>query len=185
VQIKRVLPGTDTFRAVKRLYLSAFPENERLSFRRMTLLALLKPSVELLAYYEDDRFCGFSFTVVTKPYLYINFFAADPALRGKGYGHRMAELLQKRFPKTGICEVKIPTENTETYEEDRMRIHFWETVGFDFLDGKYTITNPHGVRYYVGTTDGSFRRDAYRAVFDHLSFGPGALLRTLKRQLQQ
>lgn len=181
--IKRVLPGTDAFRRVKSLYLSGFPEEERLSFFRMTLLALLKPSVRLFAYYENDLFCGFSFTVTTNQYLYISYFAVDPALRGKGYGHRMIALLQERFPQVGICEVKIPLDNTPSYEEDCMRLHFWETAGFRFMGGKYTITNPNEIQYYVGTTDGSFRRDDYRAVFDHLSFGPAALLRTLKRHL--
>ena len=178
--LKRVFPGTAAFREVEKLYCSAFPEEERLPFRRMTMLSLLKPSVDLLAYYEADLFCGFSFTVVTGRYLYINFFAVDPALRGKGYGSRMAALLREKYPKAAVCEVKAPKDSAVDQDPDVKRIRFWEGTGFDFFDGAYTITNPHGVKYLVGTTDGSFDRDAYRSIFDHLSFGPGAQLRILK-----
>ena len=180
MKIKKVFPGTKTFHEVDKLYHTAFPVEERIPFRRMALLSLLRPSVNLLAYYDADTFCGFTFTVTTARYLYINFFAVDPSLRGKGYGSRMADLLQKQYPQAGICEVKSPDAAVPTYQEDLNRMRFWERNGFDFLDGAYPITNPHGVKYLVGTTDGSFDRNAYRAIFDHLSFGPGAQLRLLK-----
>ena len=185
MNMKRILPGTDAFRKFETLYFEAFPEEERLPFRRMVLLSLLKPSVDLFAYYDDQRFCGFSFTVNTRRYLYINFFAVDPSLRGKGCGSRMAALLREKYPATAICEVKAPLEDAATYAEDLQRIRFWERCGFDFLDGRHPSTNPHGVKYLVGTTDGSFDRDAYRAVFDHLSFGPGAQIRILKNMFRK
>lgn len=178
--IKKVFPGTQTFRNVDNLYHSAFPVEERIPFRRMALLSLLRPSVDLLAYYDEGTFCGFSFTVTTPRYLYINFFAVDPSLRGKGYGSQIAALLRKRYPQASLCEVKVPDPALPTYREDILRIRFWERCGFDFLGGAYHITNPHGVKYLVGTTDGSFDREAYRSLFDHLSFGPGAQLRLLK-----
>ena len=185
MRIRNVIPGTQTFREVEKLYHSAFPVEERIPFRRMALLSLLRPSVALLAYYDGDTFCGFSFTVNTRRYLYINFFAVDPTLRGKGYGSRMAALLRERYPQAAICEVKAPDTTLPTHTEDVQRLRFWERNGFDFMDGAYPITNPHGVKYLVGTTDGSFQRDAYRVLFDHLSMGPGAQLRILKNMFRK
>lgn len=185
MRIQCALPGSETFRKIEALYYASFPEEERISFGRITLLAVLKPSVELLAYYEDDRFCGFSFSVTTDRYLYINFFAVEPEQRGQGIGKKMLELLRQRHPQPVVCDVKAPVPDSETYLSDAYRVHFWEHNGLDFFDNQYTVTNSHGIKYLICATEAPFDRDAYWAVFDHLSFGPGAMLRILKRALKK
>ena len=181
MRIQYAVPGSEAFRKIENLYYASFPEEERLPFKRMSLLAALKPAVELLAYYEDDLFCGFSFSVTTERYLYINFFAVDSALRGQGIGKKMLELLRQRHPQTVVCDVKAPDPDSPTYVTDTNRVHFWKHNGLNFFDNQYTVTNAHGVKYLICATEGPFDRDAYWAVFDHLSFGPGAMLRILKR----
>lgn len=182
MEIRSVFPGTKAAKETELLYLESFPPEEQLPFLRMVMLSLLKPSVDLLAFYEHGEFCGFSFTVHTARYLYINFFAVVPALRNQGYGARMLATLQRRFPSAVLCEAKAPQADTPDFAQNARRIAFWEQQGFSFFDGQYTITNAHGVTYWVGTTDGIFDRAAYRSIFDHLSFGPTALLRTLKQK---
>lgn len=185
MKIQKVIPGTKTFRSVKELYDTAFPAEEQLPFSRMALLSVLKPSVELLAYYDGDTFCGFSFAVCTGRYLYINFFAVVSQLRSHGYGARMLECLRKRHPLAAVCDAKAPEQQNDTYATDLRRVQFWERNGFDFFGGQYPITNPCGVKYLVGATEAPFDRQAYRAIFDHLSFGPGAQLRILKRHFRK
>lgn len=149
----------------------------------MALLSVLKPSVDLVAYCDGDRFVGFTFTVCTDRYLYVNFFVVDPALRKRGYGTKLFTYLQQRYPVPMICEVKVPVAGTPTYDWDIQRVDILERSGYDFFDGKYAITNPSGITYHVGTTDGSFDRDAYWEIFDHLSLNPAAILRNLRRRL--
>ena len=185
MEMKKALPGTKVFRDVKELYFSAFPAEERLPFSRMVLLSMLKPAVALLGYYEGDTFCGFSFTVCTERYLYINFVAVNPFLRSKGYGAGIVTMLKEKYRKPVLCEVKIPEVGCESNEQDARRIAFWERNGFDFLGNEYTITNPCGVSYVICATEGPFERDAYWAIFDRMSFGPKAGLRNLKRKLEK
>ena len=60
-----VLPCTKTYDKVRRLFLEAFPPEERRPFWSLWLLSVLKRAVALRAYREDGSFCGFSLTVCT------------------------------------------------------------------------------------------------------------------------
>lgn len=180
MEIKNVLPGTRISREVRELYEGAFLAGERIPFSRMLLLNLVRPSVKLQAYYEDNIICGFTFVVVTECYVYVDYLVINPAMRGKGYGSRiMAELLS-RFQVPGIGECLEPIPGDPHYEEDLARVRFWEKLGFQFYG--YQLKNTgHGRTYLVNST-GNYNRADYFACFDHLSFGPGATLRRWKRK---
>lgn len=179
--ITPVPPFSSLFGQVKALYYSAFPENERLPFSRMALVSLLHPSVKLYAFHDQEVFCGFSFTVSTDRYLYISYIAVNPQLRSSGYGTKMLAALQERFPQPILCEVKRPVPNQPDYQQSLRRITFWKRNGLDFFDNQYVITNPHGVKYLICAA-APYDREAYLAIFDHLSLGPGAALRLLKKR---
>lgn len=185
MNVKKVYPGTKDFRMVKELYFEAFPENERLPFSRMVLLSLLKPSVSLLSFWDGEELRGFTFTVETGQFLYINYIAVNPNLRSQGYGRMILEELSRRWPMAQICDARVPEPETADYDQDLRRIDFWQRNGFDFYDNAHTITNPQGVAYYICGKDTEFDREAYFRVFDHLSFGPGATLRRWKRKISK
>lgn len=182
MNVKKVYPGTKDFRMVKELYFEAFPENERLPFSRMVLLSLLKPSVSLLSFWDGEELRGFTFTVETGQFLYINYIAVNPNLRSQGYGRMILEELFRRWPVAQICDAKAPEKWTEDYDQDLRRIAFWEKNGFDFYGNAHAITNPQGVTYYICGKGIEFDKNAYFGVFDHLSFGPKACIRCLKRK---
>lgn len=182
MKVKQVYPGTKTCQAVKKLYFEAFPENERLSFSRMVLLSLIKPSASLLSFWDGEELCGFTFTVETKQFLYINYIAVNPNLRSRGYGTKLLDALHERWPMAQLCDARVPQEGTEDYDQDLRRIAFWERNGFDFYGNAHTITNPQGVTYYICGKGVEFDREAYFGVFDHLSFGPGAMVRVLRNK---
>lgn len=183
MEIKNVRPGTRICRDVREIYEGAFKAEERLPLSRMLLLNLLRPSVKLQAYYEGDTFCGFTFVVVTDCYLYVDYLVINPALRGKGYGSRIMETLLGSFPVPGIGECLEPVPGDPHYEEDLARVHFWEKAGFQFFD--YQLKNTGQGRTYLVNTTGSYNRDDYFACFDHLSFGPEAFLRRMKRKISK
>lgn len=179
MKIKQIYPGTKSFREVKKLYLEAFPQEERLPFFRMVLLSMLKPSVKLLSYYDGNRFSGFTFTVEMDSFLYINYIAVCPNMRSHGCGKSMVDLLNQRHPKPQLCEVKLPTEGDPEYPKDLRRMEFWKRNGFDFYDNQHIIQNPHGISYVICGKGIEFDRESYFAIFDRLSFGPKALLRSM------
>lgn len=181
--IERVYPGTKAFKDVKKLYHSSFPAGKQLPFSRITLLSLLRPSVLLLAYYDETGFCGFSFGVCTEKYLYIGFFAVPEHLRSKGYGTKMIRAMHEKYGKPLIGECKQPDPESPDYEIDARRVEFWKRNGLDFFDNKYIVRN-NGYNYIVNCMEHTYDREGYWAVFDHLSFGPGATLRILKRKLK-
>lgn len=184
MEIRKARPGTKAYKDVKELYASAFASRERLPFSRMALLGTVRPTVDLLAYYEGGAFCGMSFTVCTDQYLYVDFFAVDPGLRGQGCGSEMLAALKARFGKPAVGECRMPVPGTPEYAQDLRRVEFWKRNGFDFFGNEITIQN-NGVTYLVNSTEPPFHREAYWAIFDHLSFGPGAMLRRLKRWIKR
>lgn len=182
--IKNAFPGTKAFRDVKKLYDSAFASGEQLPFSRIAVLSALRPSVHLLAYYDENGFCGFSFGVCTEKYLYVDFFAVSEHLRDRGYGTKMLRALQEKLKKPMIGECRQPEPESPEYDQQLRRVEFWKRNGFDFFDDQYIVRN-NGINYIVNCTEHAYDREAYWAIFDHLSFGLGAQLRILKRKLKK
>lgn len=172
-----VFPGTKRYREVKRLFLSAFPPEERRSLLTLWLLNAMRPQVALRSYREADRFCGFSLTVDSEKYLYLSFIAINPALRGQGYGSKILEQLRREHPQQALLvEVEAPDETAENCAQREKRIEFYRRNGFADLDR--TITG-RGVTYRLLSTDPDFDRAAYQRIFSYLSFGLRAKLRGL------
>ena len=172
-----MFPGSKTYRDVKRLYLSAFPPEERRPLCSLWLLSAIRPKVSLLAYLDGKNLCGFTLTVDSEKYLYISFIAVNPDLRGKGYGSQMLTQLRQAHPEQALLvEVEAPEEDAANYPQRVKRIAFYHKNGFYDLDR--TITG-RGVAYRLLSTDQTFDRAAYQAIFPHLSFGIRARLRQL------
>ena len=175
-----VFPGTKYYREVKRLFLSAFPPEERRPLRNLWLLNVLRPQVALRAYREGDAFCGFTLTVDSEKYLYLSFIAVSPALRGRGCGSEIIGQLRREYPeKALLVEVEAPDEQASNCDQRKKRIEFYRRCGFVDLDR--TITG-RGVTYRILSTDPDFDRAAYRKIFTYLSFGLRAKLRRLLRK---
>lgn len=176
-----VFPGTRTYRDVKRLYLSAFPPEERRPLSSLWLLSVIRPKVSLLAYREGKTLCGFTLTVNSEKYLYISFIAVNPSLRGKGHGSQILAQLRQAHPDQALLvEVEAPNETADNYPQRVKRIAFYRRNGFYDLDR--TITG-RGVTYQLLSTDTTFDREAYRRIFDQLSFGLRARLKKLRQKL--
>lgn len=170
-------PLTKEYRAVKRLYLSAFPPEERRPLWHLWLLSRMREEVSLTAYYDDGDFCGFTLTVCSGKYLYISFIAVDPALRSKGCGAKILASLQAQHPYQALLvEVEAPEEGAENALQRQRRIEFYLRNGF--VDLSRSITG-RGVIYRLLSTDPAYDRKAYQAIFPHLSFGIKGMLKKI------
>lgn len=86
---------------VKQIYLDSFPKEERMPFFMMVLLTKITPT-EFLAFYDNNKLCGFTYLSIIKNITFIMFLAVDKNLRSKGYGSKILEEVQKRYPNHKI-----------------------------------------------------------------------------------
>lgn len=171
-----VLPLSRTYRRVRKLYLEAFPPEERRPFWSLWLLSALRKAVSLRAYAEEGNFCGFSLTVCTDVYLYISFLAVSPEIRSRGCGTAILDDLRKTFGKPILVEIEAPEAGAANQAQRVRRRAFYLRNGFVPLDREIT---GRGVRYELLSTSRDYDRAAYMAIFPHLSFGVVPRLRKL------
>ena len=88
-------------RRVKEIYTSAFEKRDRMPFAMMSLMSCL-PSTDLLCFCDGETVCGFVYTASLGNVSFIMFFAVDEALRSKGYGGRILDIMQARRPGNKI-----------------------------------------------------------------------------------
>lgn len=163
-----VIPCTPTYRRVRKLFLEAFPPEERRPFWSLWLLSVLKRAVSLRAWLLDGTFCGFTLTVCTDVYLYISFIAVSPEVRSRGCGTRILDALKESYGKPVLVEIEAPEEGAENQTQRLRRREFYLRNGFSPLNREIT---GRGVRYELLSTGADYDREAYMAIFPHLSFG--------------
>lgn len=183
MRLKVIHPWSNDFNKAKALYFDTFPPEERVPITKIIALTTLRPSIKLLGLYENDQLCGFSLTVCTKRYLYVNFIAIDSKYRNHGYGSRLITLLMRRYRLPIIALVKLPEYDTPEFETDRRRILFWQNQGTNFFHYSYLFTDADGRHYAVGVIGGNYDREAFQEVLDERSFHPAYMYRNLKRIL--
>ena len=153
---------------VRKLYLEAFPKEERLPWWVLRFTTVLN-GVELSAFYDDGEFCGFTHTTITNDTVYIMFFAVNENLRSKGYGSAILEKLkQMHSGKTIILNVE-PLDGQAANADQRVkRMRFYERNGF--YDTGYNSTEVGGI-FRVLSTKPNLDIKAYLRVFHKISFG--------------
>lgn len=143
---------------VKKLFISAFPPEERPPF--FILKNKLKnPSSKLLIAKENGVFQGFIYLVTYKDLIYLFFFAVEKSLRGKGVGSEILTLLKEKYSDFRIFlarEQLIPDE--PNYEERINRYNFY--VKNEFFNISFTIKEGD-VTFDTMATDENISPDDY------------------------
>ena len=115
---------------MKKLFLTAFPPEERPPFRVLKRRA--KENVDWLAIEADGETAGFFYTLKRKDLYYLMFFAVEEKMRGRGIGE--AALLQaiKRYSdKRLFLSIERPYEQgAENAETRKRRKAFYLRCGF-------------------------------------------------------
>ncbi|MCM1066740.1 MAG: GNAT family N-acetyltransferase [Muribaculaceae bacterium] len=123
----------------RRLYIDAFPEEERRPWSTMLLAPherLRGPYLHqlLLAKGCSDTFAGLVTTWHFDHFNYIEHFATMPALRGAGVGSYTLQSLIQGFDTPWVLEVERPAADNPMAAR---RIAFYERNGFHLLDYDY------------------------------------------------
>lgn len=130
MKTKQVKPLSPTYFQVRQLYHTAFPPEERPPYLLTALFALL-PAISLTAYYDGQRFVGFSYTVATSQGIFVLFLAVAAAQRSRGFG---SDILRKIAEQAGgaplfLC-MEPMDETAANYDQRLKRLAFYERNGY-------------------------------------------------------
>ena len=125
----RLIPDAgERLKEIKKLYKSAFPQNERAPFR-LFLKQQKQGALEVLSI-EDEAFLGLAITFFYRDMVLLEYFAVDPAARSKGVGGQALGLIKKRYPgKRLFLTIEAVKEGAPDYELRARRKAFYQRNG--------------------------------------------------------
>ena len=91
----RIEQKNKDLKKIERLYITAFPEDERIPF--VYLQKKLKKKTTYLYALYDPSFKGFVYCTLNKDILYIFYLAIQDEDRGQGYGSSFLKFLKETF----------------------------------------------------------------------------------------
>ena len=141
---------------VEKLFVSAFPEEERPPVD-IYFASFVKSNHRLFAFYEEEKFIGFSSIILYKNIAYIFFLAITPKYRHQGYGSKILDYIKKNYKDYVLllCYEEVDTKYKD-YELRKFRQAFYTKNGF-LPNG--LKTNEYGVIFetaYIGAHQVSF-----------------------------
>lgn len=166
--VKKVPMFGATTRNVKRLYKTAFPVDQRVPFWSLRLRSNMN-GMEIVAYYDEDVFCGFACLLATENAVYLYYIAVAEGLRGKGYGTQILDDLKQRHPEKTIAldiEARDPGANDNEKRAARRAFYLdngFKPSGYGFKDG--------GLFEIIVFGEKLKEPKAYAALIDRLAFG--------------
>lgn len=136
-------------RISKKLYFSAFPENERVPYS-ILISRMKKNKGEYYNIYEEEKYIGLIYNIVYKDIVYIYYFAIVEELRHCGYGSKILSLIKEKYKDKKICLMaETLDDKASNYLERVNRNKFYSKNGFMYLG--YTIREIDVVYDMLGT----------------------------------
>ena len=151
---------------VKALYRRAFPDEERIPWWLLQLNSC-RNDIDLTAWMDGDKFCGFTSSVTVEGIHFLLFFAVAEDCRSQGYGSAILQAIQKQYPAV-VLNIELLDPAAPNYPERLRRFAFYQKNGF------------HDAHYHVWEVGGKFRVlstqlpldvKRYKQIFRKLTFG--------------
>ncbi|MCQ2350783.1 MAG: GNAT family N-acetyltransferase [Paludibacteraceae bacterium] len=120
-----------TFVELCKLYVEAFPRDERRSVEGLKL-TLQTPEMMFYVIESDGVTAGFSIAWKLSGFVYLEHFAVKPSMRGRGIGEQVMKIYADMFGHNIILEVEPDTDNLT-----HRRIEFYKRCGFDVVSKDY------------------------------------------------
>lgn len=115
------------------LYEKSFPKIERRKYKDQIKI-FNNSSYHLDAYYQESRLIGFISYWEFETYIYLEHFAINELLRGRGYGKRLLRELISNTEKIIVLEIEPIVD-----EVSQNRKNFYESLGFIMNSFKYKV----------------------------------------------
>lgn len=131
---------------IKRLYQTAFPEEEQIPWADLLRLVKEMP-LDFTAYYDNEVFIGLTIVYPRPTYNWFWYFAVCEELRGKGYGQQiLTQLIERYKDSSNILDMESPEHPSPNPEQRKRRHEFYLRNGFrdthvyrSFDDNTFTI----------------------------------------------
>ena len=124
------------YKLVKRLYMIAFPPEERPPFFMLTR-GVNRGHGDMLIARDGDEFVGFCYLISNEKAAYLFFFAIKESRRGMGYGSAILAELRQMYDGRRIFLARESLDETAENYSERVRRHgFYLRNGFSDLDVK-------------------------------------------------
>ena len=153
-------------KAAKKLYISAFPREERLPWWVLRLNSLRK-GIDLTAWLQGEEFCGFTYSVTVEGLHFLLFFAIEENCRGKGWGSAVLSQLKETYGAV-VLNVEPLLPEAPNYTQRQSRFAFYRKNGF--FDTGYDVWEVGG-KFRVLATEPQLDVKRYRKLFKKLTFG--------------
>lgn len=143
---------------IKKMYFEAFEKSDRMPFGMMQFMCFLG-TTKFLAFYDEDVLCGFAYFAKLGKTIFVMFFAVNKKFRSMGYGSRILENIQNRFPKKKIVvSIEPVVLDAEDFEENSKRKSFYLKNGF--METGYFIKL--GKKQEILIKNGEFKKWKFR-----------------------
>ena len=154
--------------ALKKLYQTAFPQEERMPWWVLKVLSCRK-DMGIFGFYEGNTLRGFTAMAAGERALLVLFFAVPEACRGQGWGSRVLSLLKQRYPgRQIVLNVELLDPAAKNYAQRLQRLRFYKRNGF--FDTGYDVDEVGGT-FRVLSTEEILDVPAYLQAFGALSYG--------------
>ncbi len=165
MQSKKLSVFVKDYPSCKALQKRAFPKEEQYPFWVLRFMAM-RSGVDYLAFYDEDLFCGLSYTSSTRDMMYVLYLAVNDAIRSKGYGTEILNFLKEKSQgKAIILNVEPLDEQAENYEQRKRRMEFYYRNGFH--DTGFRMMDVTG-EYSILSTSEHFSIDDYKKAISQI-----------------
>lgn len=121
--------------AVKKLYLEAFPKDERKPFSIIYKKAVEK-EIDILEF-KDKNFVGMAIVMKYQDIALVDYFAISKSIRSKGYGSMALDIIKDFYKdKRLVLEIEELVQTADNYSQRLARKDFYVKNGFQMMDLK-------------------------------------------------
>lgn len=125
ITMKRVKSSLPEYKKIKRLYLTAFPPEERPSFFTVMSRAY-REDVDFWGVYADGRWVGLAYVISMGDLSYLFYLAVSETQRGKGCGSAIMRTLKRMYEGQRLfLALEQLDESADNYEERVRRRQFY------------------------------------------------------------
>ena len=159
---REITENFEDYEKFHRLYIGAFPKEERIPIRVLTEHTR---ESELVACYDGEVFCGFYYTLTFGDITHILFLAISEELRCRGYGSSILERVSERYPKNRIIlDIEAEDASAPNNEQRIKRKAFYVKNGYAESGIEYVWKK---VPYQILIRNGSITEDEFDAFWDN------------------
>ena len=158
--------GKHPAQQAEQLYWKAFPKEERLPWWVLRLNAR-RSGIDLTAWMDGGKFCGFTASVTAGKLHFLLFFAVAEDCRGQGYGSAILRQLRAEFEEV-VLNVELLDPQADNFEQRQRRFAFYQRNGFhDTFHHVWEV----GGKFRVLGTNPDLDVGAYKKIFKKLTLG--------------